>query len=145
MKVSYLLLIILMTASTSSQAYATSKKSLPACPDSPNCVSSQTQDTDHYIAPFEIIGDPHKAWSALRNAVIGKGRMVIVHETPDSLAAEATSLVFRFIDDIDAILDIDARIIHIRSASRIGYSDLGVNRRRMEILRAELQKARLIK
>jgi uncharacterized protein (DUF1499 family) len=134
-----------MILSTPSHASSTSNKTLAPCPNRPNCVSSQTQDATHYIAPFEILGDPNNAWSALRNAVIGKGRMVITHETTDLLTAEATSLVFRFVDDISAILDVDANVIHIRSASRIGYSDLGVNRRRIESLREALQQARVIK
>jgi uncharacterized protein (DUF1499 family) len=139
-----LLFIIAMTLSFISEADAVSTKQLPACPDSPNCVSSQAQDAGHYIEPFKITGDPEKAWAALKNAILGKGRMVITRETPDSIDAEATSLVFRFVDDINAILDADARLIHIRSASRTGYSDFGVNRRRVEALRIQLQEAKVI-
>ena len=133
--------IIVMTLSTATQA---SEKQLPPCPGSPNCVSSQAKDADHFIAPFKIIGNVDEAWAALKKALAGQSRTVITNETGDTLHAEATSLVFRFVDDIDAILDADARMIHIRSASRTGYGDFGVNRKRMETLRSELQQARVI-
>ncbi|MGZ5012145.1 MAG: DUF1499 domain-containing protein, partial [Methylobacter sp.] len=121
-----------------------SAKQLSPCPSSPNCVSSQAKDADHFIAPFKILGDVEEAWAALKKALAGQSRTVITNETGDTLHAEATSLVFRFVDDIDAILDADARMIHIRSASRAGYGDFGVNRKRMETLRSQLQHAHVI-
>lgn len=139
-----LLFIIAMTLTNVTLANTSDKKNLPPCPESPNCVSSQAQDAGHYIAPFKITGDPDKAWAALKNAILGKGRMVITRETSDAIDAEATSLVFRFVDDINAILDADAQVIHIRSASRTGYSDFGVNRKRVEALRLQLQEAKVI-
>jgi len=145
MNITRLFLFIVMTLVTATQANSASKKTLPPCLDSPNCVSSQAQDAKHYIAPFNIIGEPYKAWETLKNAIIDKKRMVITHETHDSLHAEATSLVFRFLDDINIILDADAQLIHIRSASRTGHSDFGINRKRIEELRLKLQKAHVIK
>jgi uncharacterized protein (DUF1499 family) len=70
--------------------------------------------------------------------------MVITHETDDTLHAEATSLVFRFVDDINVIIDSQKKLINIRSASRTGHSDFGVNRKRIETLRLILQKANVI-
>jgi len=115
---------------------------LPICGSSPNCVSSQAEihDKHHYISPFEIKGNPRQAWAELKKAILKQPRMVITHETHISLHAEATSLVFRFVDDINVLLDADAELIHIRSASRVGHSDFGVNRKRIEALRAELRK-----
>jgi len=132
---------ITMTLMTSSHSHASEKKLAP-CPNTPNCVSSQAQaaDKEHFIAPFKITGEAENAWAALKQALVGQSRTVITEETEDTLHAQATSLVFRFVDDIDAILDADAGLIHIRSASRVGYSDLGVNRKRMEKLRLALQK-----
>lgn len=118
--------------------------SLPSCPSSPNCVSSQAADGDHFIAPFKIKGSPEDAFAALKNALTEQSRTVITAESEDTLHAEVTSLIFRFVDDVDAILDADAGLIHIRSASRVGYSDLGVNRRRMERLRSALRQAGVI-
>ncbi|MGZ5620677.1 MAG: DUF1499 domain-containing protein [Methylobacter sp.] len=141
MKIKTFFYLIVMTLSTVSQA---AEKQLPACPSSPNCVSSQATDTDHFIAPFKIIGNVGEAWIALKKALISQSRTVITSETGDTLHAEATSLVFRFVDDIDAILDAEAKLIQIRSASRTGYGDFGVNRKRVEKLRSQLQQEHVI-
>ncbi|MGZ4993286.1 MAG: DUF1499 domain-containing protein [Methylobacter sp.] len=141
MKIKTFFYLILMTLSTVSQA---AEKQLPACPSSPNCVSSQATDTDHFIAPFKIIGNVGEAWIALKKALTSQSRTVIISETGDTLHAEATSLVFRFVDDIDAILDAEAKLIQIRSASRTGYGDFGVNRKRVEKLRSQLQQEHVI-
>jgi uncharacterized protein (DUF1499 family) len=135
--------VIAMTLTTG-QANPASAKKLPLCPKSPNCVSSQSTDVDHFIAPFKITGNTEAAWAVLKKALLKQSRTVITEETGATLHAEATSLIFRFIDDIDAILDIDARLIHIRSASRTGYYDLGVNRKRVEALRLVMRKANVI-
>ncbi len=141
MKFKTIFYIIVMTLSTATQA---SEKQLPACPSSPNCVSSQATDAGHFIAPFKITGNVEVAWTALKKALTSQSRTVITNETGDTLHAQATSLVFRFVDDIDAILDADARLIQIRSASRVGYGDFGVNRKRVEMLRSQLQQANVV-
>lgn len=138
------LYVVFMTFTTANNAYSESQKKLPVCKDTPNCVSSQAQDAKHYIEPLKISDSPEKAWQALKEAINNHSRMVITHETSNTLHAEATSLVFGFVDDINAILDTDARLIHIRSASRKGHSDFGVNRKRIEALRLQLQKAHVI-
>lgn len=140
------LYFLFMTLITTTPDATASEKKLPICGNTPNCVSSQAKIADkrHYIAPFEIKGDPNRAWEALKTAVNRHSRMAITHENATRLHAEATTLVFRFIDDIDALLDADALLIHIRSASRVGHSDLGVNRRRIEKLRKQLQKEGVI-
>jgi len=131
---------------STSEAMPLPAKKLPPCLTSPNCVSSQAPliDKTHFIAPFEIKGNPKKAWEALKQAITEQSRMVITHETHDTLHAEATSLVFRFVDDINVVMDAQAELIHIRSASRTGHSDFGVNRRRIEGLRQKLQNAGVI-
>ena len=125
-------------------AESQAKKKLPPCEDTPNCVSSQAPDNAHYIVPFKISGDPKLAWQAFRKAIKTHVRMVITHETEDSLHAEATSLVLSFTDDIDAVLDVKTGFIHIRSASRLGHYDFGVNRKRIEALRAQLRKQHVL-
>lgn len=146
MKLVFIFYIIVMTLGTTAQADSSSEKKLPLCLNSPNCVSSQADpaDTQHYIAPFKIRGSQDKAWAALKKALNDRSRTVITHETEDSLHAEATSLMLHFVDDINVIVDADAGLIHIRSASRIGHNDFGVNRKRVEALRLQLQKAHLI-
>ena len=136
--------IIFMTLSIVSRTGSASEKTLPLCRDSPNCVSSQAQDAQHFIEPFKISGSPDEAWQALKKALSSQNRMVITHETADTLHAEATSLIFRFVDDINVIMDADIKLIHIRSASRTGHSDFGVNRKRIEALRVQMQKAHVI-
>ena len=126
------------------QANAELVKKLPPCPESPNCVSSQASDAEHFVAPFKIIGKTEKAWAAMKQALRSQSRTVIVEETEDTLHAQATSRVFRFVDDIHVIIDADAGLMHIRSASRVGYGDFGVNRKRVEALRLQLQKAHVI-
>jgi uncharacterized protein (DUF1499 family) len=107
-------------------------------------VSSQAIDKEHFIEPFKIIGAINDASLALKNALLAQERTVITQETENTLHAEATSLIFRFVDDVDIILDSQARLFHIRSASRIGYGDFGVNRKRVEALRFKLQSAGVI-
>jgi len=141
MKFKTIFYIIVMTISTATQA---EEKKLAPCPSSPNCVSSQATDGGHFIAPFKITGNVEEAWAALKKALTSQSRTVITSETADTLHAQATSLIFRFVDDIDAILDADARVIHVRSASRTGYGDFGVNRKRVEMLRSQLQQAHAI-
>ncbi len=141
MKFKSIFYFIVMTLSTEIQA---SEKQLPACPSSPNCVSSQAADADHFIAPFKITGNVEQAWAAFKKALLSQSRTVITNETGSTLHAQAISLVFRFVDDLDVILDADAKLIHIRSASRTGHGDFGVNRKRVEMLRAQLQQAHVV-
>lgn len=125
-------------------SHAAEKKNLPPCPNSPNCVSSLATDRVHFIAPFKIVGAIDAASVALKNALLSQSRTVITQEMENTLHAEATSLIFRFVDDVDVLLDSEARVFHIRSASRVGYGDFGVNRKRVEKLRSQLQAAGVI-
>ncbi len=134
------ILFIFLLLNAVVHAEVKSKKKLPPCQDTPNCVSSQASDKLHYIEPFKISSDPKYAWMELRKVILSHDRMVITHETDDTIHAEATSLVLSFVDDIDAILDLEAGLIHIRSASRVGHSDFGVNRKRIEMFRTQLRK-----
>jgi uncharacterized protein (DUF1499 family) len=111
---------------------------LAPCPDSPNCVSSLVPESDHehYIAPFSFSGDPAAAWQRLQAAVLTQKRVTIVAEQGDYLHIEIRSLLFRFVDDVEFSLAADAGLINVRSASRVGYSDFGVNRKHVELIRA---------
>jgi len=111
---------------------------LAPCPDSPNCVSSLAPgaDREHYIAPFSFSGDPTVAWQRLKTAMLTENRVTVVEERKDYLHAEIRSLIFRFVDDIEFSLAADAGLINVRSASRMGYSDFGVSRKRVERIRA---------
>jgi len=108
---------------------------LAPCPASPNCVSSLATDAEHFTEPLHFTGDATLAWHRLKSALGTESRLSIVEDTGSYLHAEARSLVFRFVDDIEFVLDPDAALIQVRSASRTGYSDFGVNRRRVERIR----------
>jgi len=109
---------------------------LAPCPASPNCVASDADDSDHAIAPLVFDGDADNAWSAARTAAAALPRTRIVEEAPGYLRAESRSALFRFVDDLELQLHADDGTIAVRSASRVGYSDLGVNRSRVEALRS---------
>jgi uncharacterized protein (DUF1499 family) len=113
---------------------------LAPCPNSPNCVSTQATDDEHQIKPLTFDGSPEEAVQRLKAAIATIPRMTIVTETGDYLHAEATSLIFRFVDDVEFLVDRQAKVIHFRSASRAGHSDLGVNRARMEKIRQAFQQ-----
>jgi uncharacterized protein (DUF1499 family) len=109
--------------------------SLKACPKSPNCVSSQADDDEHAIAPISYTGSRAEAYARLKKVLTDMKRTTIVTEKEDYLHVEARSLIFRFVDDVEFYFPVDANIIHVRSASRVGNSDMGVNRKRVEEIR----------
>ncbi|HZP92153.1 MAG TPA: DUF1499 domain-containing protein [Burkholderiales bacterium] len=111
---------------------------LEPCPDSPNCVCSDAPDKAHAIAPFRLAVPAAQAWEAACAAVASMPRTRIVTESAEYLHAECTSAVFRFIDDLELQLRAGEGIIAVRSASRLGYSDFGVNRHRVKQLHAVL-------
>jgi uncharacterized protein (DUF1499 family) len=120
---------------------AAATKRLAPCPRSPNCVSSLAPDDAHRVDPIAFSGDPAVALAKLRAVIEGMPRSVITRQDEDSLHAEFTSWLLRFVDDVDAVVDPDAGVIHVRSASRVGYSDLGVNRKRVEAIRSAFASA----
>ena len=111
---------------------------LAPCPRTPNCVSSQADPADavHYIAPIPFRGTPVEAMAAVRRAVESMPRATVVRHEPDYLYAEFRSRLMGFVDDVEFTYDGKAGVIQLRSASRLGRSDLGVNRRRIEAIRA---------
>ncbi len=113
---------------------------LAACPTSPNCVSSDADvdDATHYVAPFVLTTDPAMAWQKAENAVAALPRTTVVNQSADYLHAECTSALMGFVDDLELQLRAHEGIIAVRSASRLGYGDLGVNRKRVEELRKTL-------
>ena len=133
-------LLILVTlagcaAATPVVSVGNEKHHLAPCPSSPNCVSSLSQDEGHFIKPFACSLSPEAAREALARAVtMIKGGRVVVSEG-NYLRAEFVSSWFKFVDDVEFLIDEERKIINLCSASRVGYSDFGVNRRRIEELR----------
>ena len=108
---------------------------LAPCPASPNCVGSQADPADaaHFIEPFRYADPSEAAWSRLVRLVSSQPRTRIVTVTDRYLHAEASTAVLRFVDDLEFLLG--PAEVHVRSASRLGRADFGVNRRRVERLR----------
>ncbi len=114
---------------------------LTTCPSSPNCVSSDADgaDAEHSIAPLTLADvNVAAAWKAARDTVAGTARTVIVTEEEGYLHAESTSALMGYVDDLELDLRASDGIIAVRSASRVGHSDLGANRKRVEALREAL-------
>ena len=114
---------------------------LAPCPSSPNCISSQAADEEHRVAPLPYTGTADDAMKKLKAIVRSLPRTAIVNETPAYLHVEFTSFLFRFVDDVEFLVDDSAKVIHVRSASRLGHSDLGVNGRRIELIRERWSEA----
>ena len=108
---------------------------LKPCPDSPNCVCSQDSGAGHQIDPIQFEGSAEDAMRKLEQIIEGQPRTCIVDQRADYVHATFTTAWFRFVDDVEFLLDASQKRIHVRSRSRVGYSDLGVNRRRIESLR----------
>jgi uncharacterized protein (DUF1499 family) len=106
---------------------------LAPCPDKPNCVSSEVgEDADHRIEPLDYSAtSPKDAWAKIQQVIKELGGEVTIVKD-DYIAATFSSSLFRFIDDVECRLDAPKDQIQIRSASRVGHSDLGVNRKRTE-------------
>lgn len=118
---------------------------LRTCPESPNCVSIEATDEEHAIEAFALTADADEAWQAVRRLLAEMPRTRVVTEGSNYLHAECTSRIFRFVDDLELQLRPADGVIAVRSASRVGRSDLGVNRDRVESLRASLAEAGLVR
>lgn len=112
---------------------------LAGCPDTPNCVSSQANDEAHRVAPLRFSDPADEARRRLVEILKGSPRVRIIKETETYLHAEFTSAIFRFVDDVEFLIKADSGEIEVRSASRTGRSDLGTNRRRVEVLREKFE------
>jgi uncharacterized protein (DUF1499 family) len=120
-----------------------SKDHLASCPSSPNCVVSQDADSKHAIEPITYHTDRNAARETLLKVLTVVPRTEVVEQTDSYIHALSKSRIFGFVDDVEFYFPKDQDIIHIRSASRIGDSDLGVNRRRMEQIRLALNDLKI--
>ncbi len=113
---------------------------LAPCKRSPNCVSSQADraDVEHYIAPIVFRG----SMATLRRAVESMPRATVIKEDRNYLYAEYRTRLMRYVDDLELCYDEERGLVHVRSASRLGRRDFGVNRKRVEALRALIQSPR---
>ena len=112
---------------------------LAPCPDAANCVSSQADDA-HRMDPIPFDSDPDEARARLKTLLALQPRTLVVEEKGDYLHVESASLIFRFVDDLEFVVDREAKVIHFRSASRVGRHDMNVNRKRMKKIRKEFMQ-----
>lgn len=114
---------------------------LQPCPGSPNCVLSQNPDEKHSIQALSYQGGRERILPLFRDLVKSMDRVTLVEEGKNYLRFEFRTKVFGFVDDVEFLFPDDEPIIHVRSASRTGYSDLGVNRKRVEQIRKLFDEA----
>ena len=108
---------------------------LTPCPSSPNCVSSLSEDRRHAIEPLQYTGSRDEARERLVGILDKQAAARVTINETDYIHAEFHSQIFRFVDDVEFLFSDEEKIIHVKSASRIGYSDLGANRKRVEWIR----------
>lgn len=127
-------LVFLLLPGMSLHASAAGDPDLPPCPSSPNCVSSVDPDPARRVDPIPFNGTAAESRAGIETAVRSLPRAVVVSSSPTGIRAEFRSRL-GFVDDVEIRIDEAAGVIHVRSASRSGYWDFGVNRRRVEAIR----------
>ncbi|MDJ0657882.1 MAG: DUF1499 domain-containing protein [Crocosphaera sp.] len=128
----------ILAASQPNNLGVTNRELIP-CPSTPNCVTSQTEDADHFIKPLTYQGDAEKAIANVKSIINQQERTNIISETDYYLYAQFTSHWMGFVDDVEFYVNEEKGVIDVRSASRLGESDLGVNRQRIETIRQAFQ------
>jgi len=121
------------TASSAEQNSITMK--LKQCPDTPNCVSSQSLSAEHKISPIPYKTSAVEAKEKIKTIMLIMPNTRLIKEKDQYLHIEFKTSVLKFVDDVEIIIDDAEKVIHIRSASRVGHWDLGANRRRVENIR----------
>ena len=113
-----------------------SSHKLSPCPSSPNCVSSLATDRKHAIEPLRYTGSRAKARQRLMK-ILGKlKRTRVIVADSEYIRVEFRSVMFNFVDDVEFLFGDDKNVIHVKSASRVGYYDFGANRKRVEQIRS---------
>ena len=139
-----LLLVVVLAVNKNSAVPSTlgvKEGALAPLPDSPNAVSSQTDQVDKRVDPFPYSGTLEETKALVKNAAAEFGASQILVEKPDYLHLVFTVPFIPFKDDVEFFFSEKDRVVHYRSASRVGYSDLGVNRKRYERLRSLYEQA----
>ncbi|BAZ31052.1 hypothetical protein NIES4074_35230 [Cylindrospermum sp. NIES-4074] len=130
---------LILTGVTWASGLGVESGHLATCPASPNCVVSQNADAKHAIEPIPYHVDRDTARETLLKVLTVVPRTEVIEQTDNYIHALSKSRIFKFIDDVEFYFPSDEPVIHLRSASRVGDSDLGVNRRRVEQIRLALR------
>lgn len=112
---------------------------LKPCKDSPNCASSLDERPSFKVTPLSFAGDASEALKKVKDVLLQQDRTRLVEESDGYLHVEFKSLIFRFVDDLEVWIDDSEKLIHFRSASRVGYSDFGVNKKRILEIQEKLK------
>ncbi|WP_026100134.1 DUF1499 domain-containing protein [Fortiea contorta] len=131
--------LIFPAATWATSSLGVTDNHLSSCPASDNCVVSQNADTKHAIDPISYHVDRKAAQEVLLKVLSVVPRTEVIEQTQDYIHALSKSRIFKFIDDVEFYFPTNESVIHVRSASRVGESDLGVNRRRVEQIRLALK------
>ena len=110
---------------------------LKPCPESPNCVSTQTLQKSKKMDPIPFKLSPKEIIKVIQSVVESLPNTHLEKESSTYLHYTFKSKIFRFTDDVEFLIDAEQKLIHFRSASRTGYSDMGANKKRM----TEIKKA----
>ena len=108
---------------------------LQPCPKSPNCVSTQSTDAKHKMDPLNYTDDIKEVKSKIKEIIKSFKRTRLITEEEDYLHFEFRTATFKFVDDVEFYFDDSAKLIHFRSAAQKGWSDMGVNKKRMKKIR----------
>ena len=120
--------------------YSMAEQMFSTCPDKDNCVSSLDIGTRHYVEPLNYHGSIHNARARLLRVINEFSRTQLIENSGTYIRATFTTFLFRFTDDVEFQIDDNEKLIHMKSASRVGYSDLGANRRRCEEIRKRFNR-----
>ena len=104
------------------------------CPKSPNCVSTHATDDKQKMNPIKFSGSLNEAKTKIIDIISSLKRSKIITNKDNYIHAEFRTAIFKFVDDVEFLFDDSEKIIHFRSRARLGYSDMGVNRKRMETI-----------
>jgi len=136
-------IIIILTSGcgrTMPEGLGLNNNKLIECPDSPNCVSTQSQKEQAKMTPIKYAVNDETAYKLLLQVIEGNKLANIITKTNNYIHAAYHTKSKVFIDDVEFFIDADAKLIHFRSASRVGHSDLGANRKRMEKIKNEFSQ-----
>lgn len=124
--------ILTSTACASVENIGMTECNLAPCPDSPNCVSTQSEEKGHAMKPLPYLQTREASREKILSILKGMKQTKIIKMTASYIYAECRTALWRFTDDVAFFLDDTARVVHFRSASRVGYYDFGLNRSRMK-------------
>lgn len=134
-----IMFIVLSIASRKQPELGLLNGQLRPCPATPNCVCSEWPEAGAYVEPVVYSIARDAAWDGIKQAIIETGGEIVTVQ-PGYLRARYVTPLMRYVDDVELRIDEDGHVIHVRSASRVGHSDLGANRLRVNRIRGAFDR-----